>query len=64
MKCDAKNEKYIGYFVNNKRMGKGILTVKGKEFFVEYDEKGEVGEKKRTFEGIRIMIGRQIFFLK
>lgn len=57
MECDYKKEKYIGNFVNSKRMGKGILTVNGKEYFVEYDENGEVGEKKRTFEGIRIMIG-------
>ena len=72
MKCEEIKEYFEGIFDFEKeiRKGKGILTEKdGIEYFVEYDQNGnEIKEKrKRTFEGIRLMIGKNkqlfIFFI-
>ena len=62
MKCEKIKEEYTGIFDFEKgeRKGKGILTESdGIEYFIEYDENGKeiVDSKKRTFEGIRLMIG-------
>ena len=59
MECVEDKEIYKGKLVNFKRKGKGVLTISGKEFFVEYNDKGKEipDSRKRTFEGIRIMIG-------
>eukprot|EP01091_Cochliopodium_minus_P008760 TRINITY_DN2038_c0_g1_i1.p1 TRINITY_DN2038_c0_g1~~TRINITY_DN2038_c0_g1_i1.p1 ORF type:complete len:1330 (-),score=374.41 TRINITY_DN2038_c0_g1_i1:37-3537(-) len=53
-----KNIHFKGYLKNQNRFGKGVLTEYGKEYYVQYDENGEelINERKRTFEGIRIMI--------
>ena len=64
MKCEETKEKFEGIFDFKKeiRKGKGVLTEKdGIEYFVEYDQNGnEIKEKrKRTFEGIRLMIGKK-----
>ena len=58
MICHKKKEIWKGGFdfKKNKRKGKGIVTENGKEYFVEYDENGKQFSKKRTFEGIRLMI--------
>jgi hypothetical protein len=53
-------------FVQNIKLGKGILVENGKEYYVEYDQSGnEIGSRKRTFEGVRLMIigNRQNFIL-
>ena len=70
MKCEERKENFEGIFDFEKeiRKGKGVLTEKdGIEYFVEYDQNGnEIKEKrKRTFEGIRLMIGKdkQIYLL-
>jgi Zn/Cd-binding protein ZinT len=40
------------------RVGEGILVKNGKEYFIKYDDQGnQIGEKKRTFKGVRLMIG-------
>jgi hypothetical protein len=68
MNCKLTNEQYTGVynFLEDKREGKAIVVEHGKEFFVEYDEKGkEIQDlRKRTFEGIRLMIvgNRFLFF--
>ena len=59
MKCKKLNEHFFGVFdfKNNKRgRGKGFINQEGKEYFVEYNEKGKEYSRKRTFEGIRLMI--------
>lgn len=60
MVCLKIEEKWVGNFSLLKKIyiGKGILTENKKEFFVEYDDEGnEIQDtKKRTFEGIRLMI--------
>ena len=72
MKYERTKEEFEGIFDFEKeiRIGKGVLTEKdGIEYFVEYDQNGnEIKEKrKRTFEGIRLMIGKNkqiyLFFL-
>ena len=60
MKCNELKEQFFGIFdfIACKRVGKAILTKRGKEYFVEYQINGEEvkNSKKRTFEGIRLMI--------
>ena len=59
MKSKELKEQFVGVFDFNtgeKKSGKGIVTENGKEYFVEYDENGKEFSKKRTFEGIRLMI--------
>ena len=63
MFCDKKQETYKGLFSNGLRSGRGILIEDHTEFFVDYNEKGILNEKKRTFEGIRIMIGKHFIFI-
>ena len=44
-------------FQDGQKVGSGILTENGKEYFVEFQDGVEVLEKrKRTFEGVRLMI--------
>ena len=63
MKSKVLNEIFDGTIKKKRRHGKGVLTVNQREYFVEYNEKGkEIGVRKRTFEGIRIMIGFSYFF--
>lgn len=62
MKIKDPKEEFIGLFDFDKEVkgkGIGVLEEKGIEYFVEYNEKGEllINSKKRTFEGIRLMIG-------
>ena len=59
MICYEHQVSFKGYLKNQKRIGKGILTEMGKEYYVQYKKSGEelINERKRTFEGIRIMIG-------
>ena len=63
--CDVLEESWKGEvdFVAKKRLGKGILTIKGKEYFVEHNSKGDEISRKRTFEGIRLMIIGNRFFI-
>ena len=64
MICKSLNIKWIGefHFELNKRIGKGILTENGKEYFVEYTTEGKERQKKRTFEGTRLkLIGDRSF---
>ena len=59
MKCKILSEQFTGIFdfvKGNKKEGKGIINARGKEYFVEYNEKGKEYSRKRTFEGIRLMI--------
>ena len=58
MKCLKLNETWKGKysFVEKKRVGKGILVENGKEFLVGYDSFGNEIIRKRSFEGIRLMI--------
>jgi hypothetical protein len=61
MKCKELKEEFVGIFdfeKEKKGKGKGTINEKGKEYFVEYDENGEELKnlRKRTFEGIRLMI--------
>ena len=42
-------------FNKGKRVG-GIIVENGREYFVEYSENGDELKRKRTFEGIRLMI--------
>jgi hypothetical protein len=61
MKCEVLNEQFVGIFDFIKRekiSGVEVIHEHGKEFFVEYNSNGVVKEtsKKRTFEGIRLMI--------
>lgn len=58
-------EKYVGNFdfKNNMRVGKGVVTELGKEFFVEYGSDGKEKSRKRTFEGVRLMIIGNRFIL-
>ena len=51
-----KDETYSGTMKEGMRYGSGILIEEGKEFYVEYDENGFRKLKKRTFEGMRLMI--------
>ena len=65
MNCHELKEHWRGEFdfISKRRVGKGILFEKGKEYFVDYNLKGEIFSKKRTFEGIRLMIiGNRHFF--
>ena len=65
MSCSKLNETYKGKynFKENKREGKGILIENGKEYFVEFISHLNATSKKRTFEGIRLMIiGNKFYF--
>lgn len=51
-------------FEKQTRMSKGILTQKGKEYYVKYNDMGSEISRNRTFEGIRLMIiGNRYFYL-
>ena len=41
---------------NGYKSGVWIIVEFGKEFYVEFDEKGNEISRKRTFEGIKLMI--------
>lgn len=58
MKCEELKECWVGEFSfrDNIRKGKGTLIEKGKEYYAEYDQFGKEITRKRTFEGIRLMI--------
>ena len=60
MECKKNKEKFVGFFdfVIGRRKGKGTLFEDGRGYFVEYDNKGNeiVEKRRRTFEGIRLMI--------
>ena len=65
---ENESEIFEGIFDFEKeiRKGKGILiSNNGYEYFVEYDQKGiEILDKrKRTFEGIRLMVGKNIILI-
>ena len=66
MECLVLSDKYVGDFdfVRKIRKGRAILFEKGNEFTIEYDENGNQipRTKKRTFEGIKIMISKKITF--
>ena len=69
MKCKNKDEIWKGVydFKNEIRKGYGILTENRKEFAVEYDNNGKENKekRKRTFEGVRLMIiGNRFSFQK
>ena len=61
MECKELNEQFVGIFDFTKKekiSGKEVIHEQGKEYFVEYNSNGKVKEtlRKRTFEGIRLMI--------
>ena len=60
MSCERLKEVWKGEFdfKESRRIGKGVLTENGKEYFVEYFIGcfEEEISRKRTFEGIRLMI--------
>ena len=64
MFCKNLEETWIGEynFKEKKRVGNGVLIKNGTEYFVEYDKNEKEISRKRTFEGIRLMIGK--FFFK
>ena len=67
-KMKSKYSQFVGIFDFNKeerRKGLGIINDYGKEYLVEYDENGkEITEKRRrTFEGVRLMIIGNRFLL-
>ena len=52
-----KDSKFVGLFnFHQKRIEKGIISDKGKEYFTEFDYVKKEMLRKRTFEGIRLMI--------
>ena len=68
MNCEALKKSWNGQYDFNKqiRIGKGVLVEEGKEYFVEYEPNGEEkkNSKRRTFEGIRLMIiGNRLLLL-
>ena len=67
MSCEALKKSWKGQYDFNKqiRIGKGVVVEEGKEYFVEYKPNGEEikNSKRRTFEGIRLMIiGNRLFY--
>ena len=59
MKCKELQKQYVGTFdfiFCKKRNGEGIINKNGKEYLVKYDFDGKKSSRKRTFEGIRLMI--------
>ena len=66
MFCDSIEEKFVGVYKKGVRTNEGILSVKGVQYYVQYNERGkEINQRKRTYFGVRIMIGLFffIFFL-
>ena len=65
-KCHENFQSLRIYVNNGLFYGNGILTENGKEFFVFYDQLGRetLNLRKRSYEGIRIMIcKKKIFFV-
>ena len=65
MKCKELKEEFFGFFDfqnEQKGEGKGVINDHGKEYNVEYDPNGNEMSRKRTFEGVRLMIiGNRLF---
>ena len=64
IRSSDNKEFFRGRMKDSVRIGKAILVKEGKEYLVHYDQSGnEIGERKRTFKGVRLMIGNFLFWV-